>query len=521
MKRLVFLGTALAIVGMLLFSCNEDRFDLDQLESIQSSGQWKIPVGSLRVTLGEVFDQLGENSLISYDEVGNLQLHYEYADDEILKGAGFLNLGAQVFDFQMHFENEHHGEVIIDPIMDTLCFSQVVKIAMDSVGLKSAIIKSGEMLMRMETTIGEVSDIVFSSSGITMPNGDTLACYFNKLNDNTVDISGATFQMNTDPVTGLSDSTLTFNYVVHYYVNGLDAPEYDLSTQIGFANMVIQEITGYVNSYVYDFSYDTTFTLSLPNVVGEMELVGVELQVKEKNTFGFDALFRIDTAEFYGEGVNPSPVFPTYPYCLEVLSTPEYMNVMPEEPLNLRYSTDFNGVRVASKMIINPEGGTKLITINDDSSLGVVVDAMIPFQFNIPSVAYLDTIDINLSDINTPDLVQEIILGIIFKSEMPFNFDAQFYTVDALTGQITDSLMSERLRINGSFDGIPVTTTTDVSINQERVNSLMSANKLIMSLGVNTQNQNVYLNLDNAMEVIMKADVFYDGEIEIGNNAGR
>ena len=47
MKKLVFLGTALAIVGMLLFSCNEDRFDLDNLESIQSSGQWKIPVGSL------------------------------------------------------------------------------------------------------------------------------------------------------------------------------------------------------------------------------------------------------------------------------------------------------------------------------------------------------------------------------------------------------------------------------------------------------------------------------------------
>ena len=463
-----------------------------------------------------MLDQLGENSLVSYDEIGNLQLHYEYVDDEILKGAGFLNLGAQVFDFQMQFENEHLGEVIVDPIMDTLCFSQVVQIAMDSVGLKSAIIKSGELVMRMETNVGEVSDIVFSSSGITMPNGDTLACYFNKLNDNTVDISGATFQMNTDPLTGLSDSTLTFNYVVHYYINGIE-PECVLSTQIGFADIEIQEITGYVTSYVYDFSYDTTFDLSLPNVVGEMELVGVELQVKEKNTFGFDALFQVDTAEFYGVGIAPSPVFPVYPYCLEVLSTPEYTNVMPEEPINLRYSTDFDGVRIASKMIINPEGGTKLITINDDSSLGVVVDAMIPFQFNIPSVSYLDTIDINLSDINAPDLVQEVILGIIFKSEMPFNFDAQFYTVDGLTGQISDSLIANGLRINGSFDGIPVTTTADVSITQKRLNSLMAANKLIMRLGVNTQNQNVYLNLDNAMEVILKADVIYDGEIEIGN----
>lgn len=517
MKRLMLLGTALAMMVMLLSSCNEDRFDLDNLESIQSSGQWKLPIGSLRVTLGEVFDQLGENSLVSYDEIGNLQLHYEYVDEEILKGAGFLNLGAQVFDFQMHLENEHQGEVVTDPIRDTLCFSQVVKIAMDSVGLKSAIIKSGEMVMRMETNIGDVSDIVFSSSGIFMPNGDTLACYFNKLNDNRVDISGATFQMNTDPVTGLSDSTLTFNYVVHYLVNDFNEPEYTLSTQIGFADIVIQEITGYINSFVYDFSYDTAFNMSLPNVVGEMELVGVELKVKEKNTFGFDALFQIDTAEFYGEGVEPSPVFPSYPYCLEVHSTPEYTNVMPEEPLNLRYSTDYDGVRIASKMIINPEGGNRLITINDDSSLGVEVDATIPFQFNIPSVAYLDTIDINLSDINAPDLVKEVILGIIFKSEMPFNFEAQFYTVDAATGLVTDSLLTNTLRINGSFDGKPVNTTTDVSITQDRLNSLMAANKLIMQLGVNTQDQNVYLNLDNAMEVIIKADVFYDGEIEFGN----
>ena len=162
MKKLMLLGTALAMMGMLLFSCNEDRFDLDNLESIQSSGQWKIPVGSARITLGEVFDQLGENNLIAHDEVGNLQLHYEYIDEEILKGAGFLNLGAQIFDFQIQFENEHHGEIITDPIRDTLCFSQEVKIAMDSVGLKSAIIKSGEMIMRMGTNIGEVSDIVFS-----------------------------------------------------------------------------------------------------------------------------------------------------------------------------------------------------------------------------------------------------------------------------------------------------------------------------------------------------------------------
>lgn len=517
MRKLVFWGTVLAIIGTLLFSCNKNRFDLDHLESVQGSGQWKLPIGSMRVTLEEVFDQLGENNLISYDENGNLQLQYEYINDEILKGSDFLNLGSLVFDFQMHVENEHQGEIFTDPIQDTLRFNQVISVALDSAGMKSAIVKSGEMIMRMETNIGEVTNIVFSSSGVIMPNGDTLACYFNQLNGNTVDLSGATFQMNTDPMTGLSDSTLTFNYEVHYLINSFDAAEYDLSTQIGLTNVKIKEITGYINSFVYDFSYDTAFNLPLANIEGEMELIGVDLKVKEKNTFGFDALFEIDQAEFFGEGVAPSPVFPNYPYCLEVMSSPEYTNVFPGGPLNIRYSTDFEGVRVASKLIINPGGGTRLIRINDDSSMGIAVDAVVPFQFNIPHVAYLDTVDINVSDINTPDFVKEIVLGVIFQSEMPFNFDAQFYTVDAQTGQITDSLMAEPLRINGSFDGNPVNTTAEISITQSRVNSLLAANKLIMRLGVNSQNQNVFLNLANGLGVTLKADVIYDGQVELGN----
>lgn len=516
MRKLVFWGTALAIIGTLLFSCNKNRFDLDHLESVQGSGQWKLPIGSMRVTLEEVFDQLGDNDLISYDENGNLQLRYEYINDEILKGTDFLNLGSLNFDFQMHLQNPHQGEVIMEPFMDTLRFSQVISIALDSAGMKTAVVKTGEMMMRMETNLGEVSNIIFSSSGVIMPNGDTLACYFNQLNGNTVDLSGATFQMNTDPVTGLSDSTLTFNYQVHYIVNGFDLPDYDLTTQIGLNNVKIKEITGYVNSFVYDFSYDTAFNLPLANIEGEMELIGVDLQIKEKNTFGFDALFQIDQAELFGEGVAPSPIFPNYPYCLEVLSTPEYTNVFPEDPLNLRYSTDFNGVRVASKLIINPGGGTRLIRINDDSSMGIGVDAVIPFQFNIPHVSYLDTIDIDVSDINAPDLVKEIVLGIIFQSEMPFNFDAQFYTIDEQTGRITDSLMADPLRINGSFDGKPVNTTADISITQSRVNSLMAANKLIMRLGVNSQNQNVFLNLANGLGVTLKADVIYDGQVEVG-----
>lgn len=521
MKKLVLWGMALLVSALLVFSCNKNRFDFDNLDSIESSGQWKLPIGSLYVTLGEVIDQLGENNFIFYDENGNYQIKYEFAMEEILKGESFLNLGTMTFGFQMHVDDQDTNLFVIhDSIHEILRFKQEIKLAMDSAGIETAIIKSGELLMSMVTDIGHVTGIVFSSSDIIMPNNDTLACYFNEMN-NTVDISGATFKMRKDPETGLPDSTLVFNYEVHYDADDINSSEYDLSTEIGLVDVKIQEISGYIDHYEYDFSYDTIFDLPIANLNGGLSLVGVDLQVQERNTFGLNALLEIDKAEFYGEDGLTAPLFSQYPCLLHVQSTPYFTNVMPEEGVindHLSYHTDCNGFRFSSRLILNPESNNELIMINDTSALGLALSALVPCQFNIPSVSYVDTVDIKVSGITGPELVKEIILGITFNSQMPFNLSAQFFTLDSLTGQISDSLMAEALRINGSFDGTLVKTDANISVTHERLNSLMAANKLIMRLGIDTQNKDVYLNRENGLGVTIKADIFYDGQIEINQS---
>ncbi|MBR4146513.1 MAG: hypothetical protein IKU00_02680 [Bacteroidales bacterium] len=518
MKKLVLLGMALVVSALLIFSCNKNRFDFENLESIEGSGQWKLPIGSLYVTLGQVIDQLEENNLLSYDENGNYQIRYDFAMEEILKGSEFLNLGTMTFGFEMHINDQDTSLFVIqDSIYGTLRFSQEIKLSMDSAGIETAVIKSGELLMSMVTDIGHVTGIVFSSSDIIMPNNDTLTCYFNEMN-NTVDIAGATFEMRKDPVTGMSDSTLVFNYEVHYEVTDLSLTEFDLATEIGLVDVKVQEISGYIDHYEYDFTYDTTFALPISNLYGGLSLVGVDLQVQERNTFGLNALLDIDQAEFYGQNGLTAPLFSQYPCTLQVHSTPYFTNVMPENGVindHLSYHTDCDGFRFASRLILNPDSGNDLIMINDTSALGLAVSALVPCQFNIPGVSYVDTVDINVSGITGPELVREIILGIIFKSQMPFNLSAQFYTIDSLTGQISDSLMANALRINGSFDGTLVETEADISVTHERLNSLMAANKLIMRLGIDTQDLDVYLNRETGLGVTIKADIFYDGEIEI------
>ena len=108
MKRKLLLGTALALVAMLMFSCNKNRFDLDHLESVEGSGPWKLPIGSAHVTLQQVFTQLSQNDLVSYDADGNLQVAYRFIMDNIIKGSNFMTLGSYEFDAALALPNGYY-----------------------------------------------------------------------------------------------------------------------------------------------------------------------------------------------------------------------------------------------------------------------------------------------------------------------------------------------------------------------------------------------------------------------------
>lgn len=514
MKKSFFVGIALALTALLMFSCNKNRFDFNELNSVEGSGQWKLPIGNVQVTLGDVMTQFGNNELVSYDANGNLQIRYQLELEKILKGSTFLNLGTMNFNSENKFPNPFPG-IPITPIDTVFRFQQTMELSTDSAGIESAIVKSGELLLTLVTNLGNVSEIVLSSSGIIESNGDSLVRHFNELNGNTVDLSGATFHLH-DPETGVADSTLTLNYAIHYQLTGIDDPEYEVTTIIGLDKLKFQQISGYIDSFIYTFDYDTTFSLPLNNVEGQATLVGADIQINEKNTFeGLFAELQINQAEFYGDGIPASPIFHTYPYVLQVVPSTEYVNVLPDETIDLTVNTNFNAVRVAAVLDFNPANVDRLVTINEDASLDMQVDATIPMKFNVPGVYYTDTLDLNLSDITALDLVKQVLLTVLFDSEIPFNLSGQLYTLNSLTGQVTDSLLTHAMYLNGSFDGSKVRTNVEIDVTHDRLDHLLAADKLIMRFGVNTDSHDVILNLDNGIGLTLRADVIYGGSAEI------
>ena len=114
MKRFVFLGTALTLIVMLMFSCNKNRFELDHLESAQGSGQWKLPIGSMHVSTMDVLNQLGENNLISQDAAGNLLIRYSFPMENLIEGYTMLNLGTFNSSATFTFDKPEWEKSIID-----------------------------------------------------------------------------------------------------------------------------------------------------------------------------------------------------------------------------------------------------------------------------------------------------------------------------------------------------------------------------------------------------------------------
>lgn len=511
MKRRLLLGAAMALVAVLVLSCNKNRFDFDNLESVEGSGQWKLPIGSIHTTLGDVLEQFAENDLISYDANGNLQMSYSFKMEDILKGSSFLSLGTLNFTSSpFSFPNPYPGVTLPQPIDTILYLHQYVKIDADSASIESAVIKSGTLVTTIQSNLGHVSLIEVSSSDIHMPNGDSLYT-----TAEMVDLEGASFRVHDE--FGQADTTLVINYAIHYQLLGIDDPEYEVTTIIALNNLKLKSLSGIVDHFVYDFSLDTNFSLPLGNVNGQLDVVGAKVNIMEKNTFeGLYSSLIINTAEFYGGGVDPSMFFDHYPYVLDVVPANTFVPIMDNETIHLSLNPKYDAVHFEGSVDFNPNAVDHLVTIHDTSTLSVAIDAVVPMQFNIPGVTYVDTLELNLGEISAPSLVKEIILGMLFESELPFNLSVQLDMLNSQTGAILGQLVDHEMVVNGSFNGTPVLTNESISITHELLDKLLESDMLIMRVGVNTGGNDVQLNLDNGLGLTLKADVLY-GDSGINN----
>ena len=92
--------------------------------------------------------------------------------------------------------------------------------------------------------------------------------------------------------------------------------------------------------------------------------------------------------------------------------------------------------------------------------------------------------------------------------------NAQFFTYDSVTEQITGILVDEARLINGSFDGQPINTEVTLEVTGEKVENLLRSDRLISVYSLDTDAHDVVLNGQQQLDVFMKARVKYNGIVE-------
>lgn len=504
MKRIVLLGCLIAVI--LMGSCNKKKFDYSQLESVHSEGQWKIPIGEISLTLESVLNQWAENDLVSADENGDLQISYRYAMDTVVIGSDFMTFGDFTNSVSMVLDNPYPYE-LEEPIDDVIHVEQVVSLDSDVLRLLSAKVRSGQFGFLMESTLGRIQKIIVKSPNIINVDGTLFERELLLDGVTLVDMAGVSLDAH-------EVNTLYFYYDIYYQAYDYTDPHISFDGTIDIRDLKIQELSGWLGPYPYSFRVDTSFTLPFANVDGAMEFADSRLTLSDRNTFNMTVDLRIDTAMVYGDDGALFNIFDSYPLNYSVDYTPYYTTFL-DEHLNIDLNSDFNSILVSGELTLNPEGYGHEVTLTDTATIGFVAEGVLPIKLNIPDVTYNDTVDVNISDVEAPEIIKEVLLYLTFESEIPLNLMAQLYTTDEETGRVTDSLFVQPKEIKGSFDGTSKTTELTAYITNELLNHLLNTKHLVMRFNVNTEEQEVVLNMEDKIHLSLKADVFYDGDVDL------
>lgn len=513
MKKLV-LYTAVFSAFMLLFSCNMDRFDFSELNSVQAQGQWSLPIGSFDVSIETVFTQLSENDMVTYDDEGTIMLTYRYTMDTVVTGMDFMRYDDMTFPVSSCLENPYPYQ-LDEPVYDVMYVDQNLALDSDAFRIISAIIRSGKFSFTISHTTGNIQQVFVKSPNIIEADGTPFEREIDFHGTTDVDMAGLQF-------VSVEGNSLNLTYAIHYIAYDYTEPNFTFEGGIEVNGLRIKEMSAWINSFTAPYRVDSAFELPMANVQGELNFVDARLVLSDRNTFNLNGRLHIDTAMLYGDNVAPSNLFDEYPFDIDIHYTDHYIPFF-NHHLNVDIRTDYTSLLVSGEFILNPDlagqSHDDIVTLCDTSTIGLMAEGFLPIKFNTAGVHYKDTVDLNVDGVEAPELITEVLLHITFNSQLPFNLTAQMLTMETATGTLTDSLFSTLPTIQGSFDGEEVLTEVELPVTRELFSHLMSADKLILRLLIDTEYHDVALNLDDKIGVTIKADVFYDGEISTGGGS--
>ena len=493
--------------AMLFCSCNKNHYDVSQIHGVQAEGGWQLPIMTASYSIGDLLTSFQMDSVILFDEDGGLRFEYDYIQDDVLKGSDFMKFNGFVFDEHYAIPNPYPF-ILPQPIDTVVKFDYSVNLESDHVTVESGKLRSGLLSFDVETNVAHIKSMVIRSNEIRREDGSPLEISTVEVsNPIEIDLSGLYFESEETHV-------LNFSHEMRVSIDNASVSEFAFDIHLAATDIDIQEMTGYVERFELRSSMDTAFSLFNENVTGSLALKGAKASLLERNSFGLAATLVVDTAWILSEGLGHYSFFDPMPIEAELYDSPSNYIEALSQSLNATVNSNSIGMYLSSNTIFNPNGMNELVSLTDTSSIDLALNVNIPFSFRINDVQYKDTVDMKISGVDMPEMIEELTVEMTFNSTLPLNLNGRFYLYDSQQDVILDELVTEGELIAASFDGRPVTTNVSVTVTEERLQKALQADGLIMMYEVDTDARDVSLNTSQRLEAFVKAKVKYNGNVE-------
>lgn len=501
----------LVAVASCFGACN--KFDLSHVQAVHTEGEMLLPVSNGSYTIVDLMQRFQMDSLIDYDQSGNMSYNLLFDQMGLLKGGELLKFND--LEINEHFEvpNPLPGVVLPFPVDTMFQYTQTVQLESEYVSVRSATMKSGRFEFGVSSNVPDIRQIVISSSDIKDEEGNAFSFVFDpESGQSGIDLSGMRFET-------AEENTLHFNYAVRAKVQELPMEGFVFDIDLKGKDLAIQDMSGFVNTYSIRSTLDTVFSVFPDNMSGMLDLENILVTLSARNTFGLEARFFVDSALISGNDIEPFQLVSPLPLEVSATSSPIFIQMF-QQYLNGTLNAHAGHAHISTDLVLNPNGTHELVEVSEASSIDLRVHANVPFQFNIDEIHYIDTVNMRLSQLQSPEWIKKLTLELTFVSTIPFNLNGRFMMYDSEHDVVTYNLLDNATLIASSYDGTPTTTQVTIEITDETMiqENVFNSDRIILDFVLGTESHDVVLNANQNLNFTLKAKVDYEGDINLNSN---
>lgn len=353
--------------------------------------------------------------------------------------------------------------------------------------------------------------------------------------NNSYDLSGFTISFGAD-----NKLNINFSITVYADANPNNSP-YTLNLNEAFQNIKFHKIFGYIGKRSFSINQDSVdFDIYQNNIDGSIQLEDPKLNIYIRNAYGMpinvnftklDAKSSVNPpyiVSITGSGL-PNPLLIQAPTFAQI-----GQSILTKISLSKTNSTIVQAVNMSPnyldflvEALSNPNGNpaTDQNFVIDSSKFEVDIEAELPLYGSASGFKLQDTVDFDLGE--DIEEVEWVILKVYTSNGFPLDVSMQIYFADSL-GNKLDSLLTsiDQIISSGIVGPAPsykVITPTEkhlsIQINQQKMDNLLKAEKLIILANLSTTNNGVdKVKIYSDYEIDVKLGVQAKGKISANPN---